>query len=40
VNTGASWPDLDEAELRVLGMQTKLHRWAMAEATTSCRAAR
>jgi RNA-directed DNA polymerase len=28
VNTGASWPDLDEAEPRVLAMQTKLHRWA------------
>jgi RNA-directed DNA polymerase len=28
VNIGAPWPDLDEAEQRVLGMQTKLHRWA------------
>jgi RNA-directed DNA polymerase len=28
VNIGASWPDLDEAELRVLGIQTKLHQWA------------
>jgi hypothetical protein len=30
VNTGASWPTLsiDEAEARVLGIQTKLHRWA------------
>jgi RNA-directed DNA polymerase len=29
VNTGAPWPDLDEAERRVLGMQTKLHQWAV-----------
>jgi RNA-directed DNA polymerase len=28
VNIGAPWPDLKEAEQRVLGMQTKLHRWA------------
>jgi RNA-directed DNA polymerase len=30
VNTGASWPTLsvEEAEARVLGIQTKLHRWA------------
>jgi len=28
VNTGAPWPDLDEAEPRVLTMQTKLHQWA------------
>lgn len=28
MNIGAPWPDLDEAEQRVLGMQTKLHRWA------------
>jgi RNA-directed DNA polymerase len=28
VNTGASWPSPDEAAARVLGMQTKLHRWA------------
>ena len=28
MNTGAPWPDLAEAESRVLGMQTKLHRWA------------
>jgi RNA-directed DNA polymerase len=28
VNTGAPWPDLDEAERRVLGIQTKLHQWA------------
>jgi RNA-directed DNA polymerase len=31
VNTGASWPSLVEAELRVLVMQTKLHCWAMAD---------
>ena len=28
MNTGASWPSLVEAELRVLAMQTKLHNWA------------
>jgi RNA-directed DNA polymerase len=28
VNTDAPWPTLDEAEARVLGIQTKLHRWA------------
>lgn len=28
MNTGASWPSLDEAESRVRGIQTKLHRWA------------
>jgi RNA-directed DNA polymerase len=32
VNTGAPWPDLDEAESRVLAMQTKLHRWAVSDA--------
>jgi len=31
VNTGASWPDLDEAESRVRVMQTKLHQWATAD---------
>jgi RNA-directed DNA polymerase len=31
VNTGAPWPDLDEAEHRVLVMQTKLHQWAKAD---------
>jgi RNA-directed DNA polymerase len=31
VNTGAPWPDLDEAERRVLVMQTKLHQWATAD---------
>jgi len=29
VNTGAPWPDLYEAESRVLGIQTKLHQWAI-----------
>ena len=28
MNTGAPWPDLIEAEARVLGIQTKLHQWA------------
>jgi len=28
VNIGAPWLSRDEAEARVLGMQTKLHRWA------------
>ena len=28
VNIGAPWPRLDEAEPRVLAMQTKLHQWA------------
>jgi RNA-directed DNA polymerase len=28
VNTGAPWPDADQAGARVLGIQTKLHRWA------------
>ena len=31
MNTGAPWPDLVEAEHRVLAMQTKLHRWAAAD---------
>lgn len=31
MNTGASWPDLKEAEARVLGMQRKLHQWARAD---------
>jgi RNA-directed DNA polymerase len=31
VNTGDLWPDLDEAELRVHGMQTKLHQWAISD---------
>jgi RNA-directed DNA polymerase len=28
VNTDAPWPTLDEAEARVLEIQTKLHQWA------------
>ena len=28
VNTDAPWPGLDEAEARVLKIQTKLHQWA------------
>ncbi len=28
MNTGVSWPSLDEAKTRVLEIQTKLHRWA------------
>jgi RNA-directed DNA polymerase len=28
VNTGAPWPELDQARARVLKIQTKLHRWA------------
>jgi RNA-directed DNA polymerase len=31
VNTGAPWPSLAEAGPRVLGMQTKLHRWATSD---------
>jgi RNA-directed DNA polymerase len=31
VNTGASWPRLEEAELRVLAMQKKLHQWAIGD---------
>ena len=31
MNIGASWPDRDTAELRVLVMQTKLHQWAAAD---------
>ncbi len=31
MNIGAPWPDLDEAEHRVLVMQTKLHQWAIAD---------
>ena len=32
VNTDAPRPSLDEAKARVLGIQTKLHRWATADA--------
>jgi RNA-directed DNA polymerase len=31
VNIGEPWPDLDEAELRVHVMQTKLHQWAISD---------
>jgi len=31
VNTGASWPSLKEALVRVLAMQAKLHRWAVSD---------
>ena len=31
MNIGAPWPDLAEAEQRVLGMQTKLHQWAVSD---------
>jgi len=31
MNIGAPWPDLDEAESRVRGMQSKLHQWAVAD---------
>ena len=31
MNTGAPWPSLQEAESRVLAMQTKLHRWAASD---------
>jgi RNA-directed DNA polymerase len=32
VNTGAPWPGLEEAEPRVLAIQTKLHQWAVSDA--------
>ena len=28
VNVGVPWPSLDEARVRVLGIQTKLHQWS------------
>ncbi|MDR2372863.1 MAG: hypothetical protein LBD77_01915, partial [Bifidobacteriaceae bacterium] len=31
MNTGAPWPGLAQARERVLGIQTKLHRWAVAD---------
>ena len=31
MNTGAPWPSLEEAEPRVLAMQTKLHQWAVSD---------
>lgn len=33
MKTGAPFPSLSEARERVLGMQTKLHRWSTADAT-------
>ena len=30
MNIGAPWPDFEEAEARVRGMQSKLHQWAVA----------
>ena len=35
MNTGAPWPTAEQAEARVLGIQTKLHRWATDD--RSCR---
>ena len=32
MNTGASWPGLAEAELRVLSIQAKLHQWSIDDA--------
>lgn len=32
MNTGASWPSLEEAKARVLEIQTKLHQWSKADA--------
>ena len=29
MNTGAPWPGLIEAKVRVHAMQTKLHQWAI-----------
>ncbi len=31
MNADAPWPSLQEAESRVLGLQTKLHRWAVSD---------
>ncbi len=33
MNIGVPWPSLDEARVRVLGIQTKLHQWAMSDAS-------
>jgi RNA-directed DNA polymerase len=33
VNTGAPWPDAEQAQARVLGIQPKLHRWATDQPT-------
>ena len=31
MNIGAPWPSLNEAQARVLGLQRKLHQWALAD---------
>jgi RNA-directed DNA polymerase len=31
VNTDDPWPTLEEAEARVLNIQTKLHQWAISD---------
>jgi RNA-directed DNA polymerase len=31
VNTDAPWPSLDEARVRVLDIQTKLHQWSTSD---------
>lgn len=31
MNTNALWPSLASAEIRVLGLQKKLHQWALAD---------
>ena len=31
MNTGEPWPSLDDAFMRVLRIQTKLHQWATAD---------
>ena len=33
MKTGAPWPTAEEAEARVLGIQAKLHRWAIDDPT-------
>ena len=33
MNTGAPWPTAEQAEARVLGIQAKLHRWAIDDPT-------
>jgi RNA-directed DNA polymerase len=33
VNAGAPWPTVEQAEARVLGIQTKLHQWATDDPT-------
>lgn len=31
MNTGALWPSLALAEIRVLGLQKKLHQWSLVD---------